>query len=146
MSEEEKKESTVKKEVTAMELALLCEQIAYDRKGENIIRLDMTGLSSESDHYIICTGFSEPHIGAIAERIKRDVRTQLGIRPIVVDGTPASHWMIIDYGSVMVHVLTEDARRKYDLEGLWGDAPRVDAIARLDAEAKKRFEKKPARK
>lgn len=121
---------------TPEEIVALCEQVAYDRKAENIVRLDMTDMNAQSDHYIICTGFSEPHIGAIAERIKRDVRTKLGVRPITVDGTPASHWMIVDYGVVMIHVLTDDARKKYELESLWGDAARTDVVAKLDAVAK----------
>ncbi len=127
-----------KTSVTPLEIADLSAKAAYDRKAENLIRLDMTGLSSESDHYLICTGLSEPHLGAIAERIQREVRNQLGVRPLAVDGTPKSHWMIVDYGSVMIHILTEDARMKYQLESLWGDAPKTDIAARLDAEAEKR--------
>ena len=125
------------KKVTAMEVAELCEKVAYARKAENIVRLDMTGMDTAlADQYIICTGLSEPHIGAIAEHIQRECRNRLGIRPLVCDGTPQSHWMIVDFGTVMVHDLTEDARARYQLEELWGDVPKTDVIAKLDTEAK----------
>ena len=127
-----------KKKVTALELAEMCEKVAYDRKGENILRLDMTHFDTAmSDQYIICTAISSPHAGAIAERIQREVRNNLGIRPLTCDGTPQSGWMIVDYGSVMVHVMTQETREKYLLEELWGDAPKLDVIAKLDAEAEK---------
>ena len=120
----------------ALEIAELCEKVAYERKAENIIRLDMTGMDyALADQYILCTALSEPHIGAIAERIQRECRNRLQIRPLVCDGTPQSQWMIVDFGSVLVHILSREARAKYQLEDLWGDAPRIDVIARLDAEA-----------
>ena len=122
--------------ITSKDVAELCERVAYARKAENIVRLDMTGMDSAlADHYIICTGLSEPHIGAIAERIQRECRDHFAIRPLICDGTPQSHWMIVDFGYIIVHILTEDARERYQLEELWGDAPKTDVIAILDAEA-----------
>lgn len=118
---------------TQLEIIALCEQIAYDRKGENIKRLDMNDVDGAiSDYYLICTGLSNPHIGAIAERIQREVRTKYDVRPISVDGEPQSQWMIVDYGFLMIHVMTGEARDKYRLESLWGDAPCEDVVARLD--------------
>lgn len=123
----------------AFPLLELCEKVAFDRKAEKIIRLDMRELeNAQSDCYLLCTGFSEPHIGAIAERIRREVRTQLGIRPLLCNGDPRSHWIIIDYGSVIIHIMTPEAREKYQLEELWGDAPRKDVLEKLDREARKR--------
>lgn len=118
----------------------LCEKTAYDRKGENILRLDMTAIdAAQSDYYLICTGLNEPHIGAIAERIAREVREKFAVRPIAVDGAPQSQWIIVDYGFLMIHVMTAEARDRYQLESLWGDAKISDAVARLDAESKKRM-------
>lgn len=118
----------------------LCEKTAYDRKGENILRLDMTGVdAAQSDYYLICTGLNEPHIGAIAERIVREVREKFAVRPIAVDGTPQSQWIIVDFGFLMIHVMTAEARDRYQLESLWGDAKITDAVARLDEESRKRM-------
>ena len=116
----------------------LCEKVAYDHKAEHILRLDMTGQDGAiGDYYLICTGLSEPHIGAIAERIQREVRETYGIHPITLDGTPQSQWIIVDFGFLLIHVMTNETRDKYQLEQLWGDVPSYDAMAKLDAEHEK---------
>ena len=116
----------------------LCEKEAYDHKAEHILRLDMTKQDGAiGDYYLICTGLSEPHIGAIAERIQRVVREEFGIHPITVDGTPQSQWIIVDYGFLLIHIMTNDTRDRYQLEQLWGDVPSYDAMAKLDAEHEK---------
>jgi len=121
-------------------LVELCEKVAYERKAENILRLSMKGIdTAQSDYYLLCTGLSEPHIGAIAEHIRRAAREQLAIRPILCNGDQQSHWIIVDFGVVIIHIMTADAREKYQLEELWGDAPRLDIVAKLDKEAKKRL-------
>lgn len=129
-SENEEKKKAVKK-LNAAELAALCMEIAEDRKAENIIQLKLTELSSLADYFILCTGNSEPHISAIAERIARGVREQTGKHARSVEGTPASKWMVIDLGDVIVHVLSPEMRELYQLESLWGDAPRTDAVKKL---------------
>lgn len=126
------------------ELIDLCAQVAYDRKAENILLLDMRGIeTAQSDFYLLCTGLSEPHIGAISELIQREARTKLAIRPILCNGDAHSHWIIIDYGRLIIHVMTPDAREKYQLEELWGDAPGTDVMAKLDREAQKRLKAAP---
>ena len=126
-----------------MQLVELCEKVAYDRKAENITRLDMRGIEyAQSDYYLICTGLSEPHIGAIAERIQREVRTEMSIRPLLCNGDQRSGWIILDYGYAIIHVMTAAARDRYQLEELWGDAEKLDVVAMLDAEAAARREKK----
>jgi ribosome-associated protein len=142
MTETEAKKKTVKKETPQEALAKLCEEIAYDRKAENIIRLDLKEYSAVSDYFVLCTATSEPHIRAIAERIQRDVLEKRGIKPLHVDGSPESRWMIVDFGAVMVHVMDEDTRALYQLESLWGDAPKTDAVKRITAKAKRAAGKK----
>ena len=116
----------------------LCEKVAYDHKAEHILRLDMTKQDGAiGDYYLICTGLSEPHIGAIAERIQRAVREESGIHPITLDGTPQSQWIIVDFGFLLIHVMTNETRDRYQLEQLWGDVPSYDAMAKLDAEHEK---------
>ena len=78
-------QSETKKQKTSfkvLDVIELCEKVAYDHKAEHILRLDMTGQDGAiGDYYLICTGLSEPHIGAIAERIQREVRETYGIHP-----------------------------------------------------------------
>ena len=138
---------TGRKETPEVKLAKLCEEIAYDRKAENIVRLDLKEYSAVSDYFVLCTATSEPHIRAIAERIQRDVLEQLKLKPLHVDGSPESHWMIVDFGTVMVHVMDEDTRALYQLESLWGDAPKTDAIKRIEARIRRKAasEKKKAK-
>ena len=119
-------------------LLKLCEQIAYDRKGEDILRIDLTGVSAVSDYFILCTVTSAPHVRAVSERLQRDVLEKLKVKPVHVDGSPESGWIIVDFGNVMVHVMTGDARELYQLEDLWSDAPRTDAVKRIEAAIKRR--------
>lgn len=119
----------------------LCEQVAYDRKGENILLLDMNDADGAiANYYMICTGLSDPHIGAIAEHIQREVRNKYDVRPITVDGAPQSQWVIVDYGFLLIHVMTGEARERYQLESLWGDVPAVDVVALLDEAHRLRME------
>ena len=130
-------------------LIKLCEEIAYDRKAENIIRLDLSEMSAVSDYFILCTATSEPHIRAISERIQRGVLEKLKVKPVHVDGSPESRWVIVDFGNLMVHIMTADSRELYQLEELWNDAPKTDAAKRIEAALKRRAaaeEKKAAPK
>ena len=119
-------------------LIKLCEEIAYDRKAENIIRLDLSEMSAVSDYFILCTATSEPHIRAISERIQRGVLEKLKVKPVHVDGSPESRWVIVDFGNLMVHIMTADSRELYQLEELWNDAPKTDAVKRIEAALKRR--------
>ena len=119
-------------------LLKLCEEIAYDRKAENIIRLDLSEVSAVSDYFILCTATSEPHIRAVAERIQRGVLEKLKVKPVHVDGSPESGWIIVDFGNVMVHIMTASSRDLYQLEELWNDAPKTDAVKRIESALKRR--------
>ena len=133
MSEEKEK-----KMPTARQLAEFCEKVLYEHKAENIIRFDLEGLEwAQADCYIVCTGISAPHIGALAERVVREVRSEFAVRPSAVDGDPQSKWIIVDFASVMIHVLTTEARDRYQLEELWSDAPKEDCVRRLEEERRR---------
>ena len=131
-SEHMEGEKTKPAKPSAVELAEACAEIAYDRKAQDIIRMDMSEYSAVADQFILCTGTSDPHLRAITERICRDIREKFALRGRV-DGSPESHWMIVDFGDVMVHVFTKEARELYQLETLWKDAPKVEAIRKLEA-------------
>ena len=108
-------------------LALLCREFADNKKAEDIVILDVRKISSVTDYFVIASGTSEPHLRAIVEEITGKVRDENGQRPRAVDGTAHGAWVVLDYFDVIVHIMRQDARERYDLEGLWGDAPRVRA-------------------
>lgn len=108
-------------------LALLCRGLADNKKGEDIVILDVHELSSVTDYFVIASGTSEPHLRAIVDEITDKLREEHGLRPRAIDGTFQAAWVVLDYFDVIVHVMRQDVRERYDLETLWGDAPRVRA-------------------
>src|SRR5437867_11587674 len=106
-------------------LALLCRELADNKKAEDIAILDMRELSSVTDYFVIASGTSEPHLRAISDEITDKLREQHKVRPRAVDGTLQAGWLVLDFFDVIVHLMSTDVREHYDLEGLWGDAPRV---------------------
>jgi ribosome-associated protein len=106
-------------------LALFCWEYADNKKAENLVILDVRELSSVADYFVICSGTSEPHLRAISDEILNKLRDEQDLRPRAIDGTLQTAWIVLDYFDVIVHVMKHDARAKYDLEALWGDAPRV---------------------
>jgi ribosome-associated protein len=120
----------------AKKLALLCRELADDKKAEDIVILDVRELSSVTDYFVIASGTSEPHLRAIVDEIVDTLREEHDVRPKAVDGTLQTAWMVLDYFDVIVHVMRGDVRERYDLETLWGDAPRVRPKAKKKAAAK----------
>jgi ribosome-associated protein len=116
-------------------LALLCRDFAENRKAENTVVIDVKKLSSVTDFFVVTSGTSEPHLRAITDEITQKLRDEHGLRPRAVDGTLQTAWIVLDYFDVIVHVMRADARARYDLEGLWGDAPQVRARKKPRAKA-----------
>ncbi len=106
-------------------LALLCGDFADNKKAEDIAILDVSELSSVTDYFVIASGTSEPHLRAIVDEISDRLREEHGLKPKAIDGTLQTAWVVLDYFDVIVHVMRTDVRERYDLETLWGDAPRV---------------------
>jgi ribosome-associated protein len=106
-------------------LARLCRDIADTKKAENLEILDVRKLTSIADYFVIVTGSSEPHLRAIENEIADRLLEEHDIRPNAIDGTLQTAWMVLDYSSVIVHIMRADARERYNLEALWGDAPKV---------------------
>jgi len=108
-------------------LAELCREYADNKKAENIVLLDVRDLSSVTDFFVIASGTSEPHLRAVVSEITDRLREEHDLRPMRQDGSMQGAWVIMDFFDVIVHVMRPDARERYDLEGLWGDAARVKA-------------------
>jgi ribosome-associated protein len=106
-------------------LALLCRELAENKKAEEIVVLDMQGISTITDYFVIASGTSEPHLRAISDEIIDKLREEHDIRPRAREGTLQAAWLVLDFFDVIVHVMRPDVRERYNLEGLWGDAPRV---------------------
>jgi ribosome-associated protein len=115
-------------------LALLCREYADNRKAEDIVILDVRELSSVTDYFVIASGTSEPHLRAIVEEITDKLRKEHELRPRAVDGALHTAWVVLDFFDVLVHVMRKDVRERYDLESLWGDAPRVKPRRKSPAE------------
>ena len=82
---------------------------------------------------MIASGLSEPHLRAIVEEITENLLEEHQLRPRAIDGTLQAAWVVLDFFDVIVHVMRQDARQRYDLETLWGDAPRVKPRRRVAA-------------
>ena len=106
-------------------LALLCRELADNKKGEDIVVLDMREISSITDYFVIVSGTSEPHLRAISDEIIDKLREEHDVRPRAMDGTLQAAWLVLDFFDVIVHIMRTDIRERYNLEGLWGDAPKV---------------------
>lgn len=128
------------------ELAQQCRALADDKKAEDIVILDMRKLPGVTDFMVICTGTSDPHLRAVEEEVTRRLLEGHGIRPRTVDGTRQSGWIVLDYVDVLVHVMKREVRERYDLEGLWNDAPRLRAGAVEDPAVPGKAPKKAAKK
>ena len=88
--------------------------------------LDLRTISTFTDFFVICSATSEPQLKAIANEIETRLREDHAIRPVAIDGFPASQWIVLDYLQVVTHVFHRDKRAFYSLEDLWGDAPLLD--------------------
>src|SRR5438046_1331997 len=116
-------------------LALLCRDLADNKKAENTVVLDVSEISSITDYFVIASGNNEPHLRAISDEILEKLRDEHHLRPRAIDGNLHAAWLVLDYFDVIVHVMRNEIRERYDLETLWGDAPRVRARRRTAAKA-----------
>jgi ribosome-associated protein len=114
---------------TALDRARLCASVAADNRGREVIVVDLRKLTTLVDFFVIASGTSRRQIHAMADEIDRAL-TQLGDRRIGIEGYNESHWVLLDYGDLVVHLFDDETRRYYDLENLWGDAPRIEWEAR----------------
>ncbi|MCK4987001.1 MAG: ribosome silencing factor [Desulfobacterales bacterium] len=97
---------------------------ASEKKAQNLVVLDVADLTSIADVFIICSGRSNRQVNAIADAIVVNLKKHK-IKPLSVEGTKVGHWVLLDYGHVIIHVFYEPVREFFDLEGLWVDAKRI---------------------
>ena len=102
-----------------LDLAREIVDLIVEKKGEDVLLLDIRDLSVLTDYFVICSGVSERQLGALLEAVREMTKQSLGIIPPRIEGDPASGWILMDYGSVVVHIFAPELRAFYDLEGLW---------------------------
>ena len=117
-------------------------QDAMDKKALDLTVLGVADLTSIADFFVLCSANTERQTQAIADSVMEKVRSEEGAKPLLVEGTTPGRWILIDYGDFIVHVFTEECRRYYGLERLWGDAPNMTAEFTGEAEAPRNARRK----
>lgn len=108
---------------TARPTAMAIAQAGLDKKAEDVTVLDVRGLTSYADYFVVMTADSDRQASAIADHVE-DTMKKAGVSKVSAEGYEAGRWILVDYGDVVAHVMNRESRGFYDLEGLWADAPR----------------------
>lgn len=111
--------------LTGLEKAEAIAAAASEGKAEDIVILDLREISNVTDYFVILTGTSQVHLRALGGRIEKALK-ELGIKTGPIDGQRGTGWLVFDYSNVITHAMLDDSRKLFDLERLWGDAPRID--------------------
>lgn len=110
----------------SLTIAKTCAKYADEIQAEDIAVLDLRGLSTLADYFVICTASSVPHLKAVSREIREKTEEAIGERPRASEGEASSLWLVLDYVDVVVHIFHQEKRDLYSLEDLWSDAPRVN--------------------
>lgn len=105
-----------------VQLAIRC---ASDKQAFNMVALDLRKIASFTEFFIIATGANQRQVQAIADEINEQLKKQLKVRPVRIEGYSGAEWVLLDYGDFVVHIFNKESREFYDLERLWRDAGRV---------------------
>jgi ribosome-associated protein len=123
-------------ELTSWEKTLLLTRLALEKKAYDLVVLNVRELTSIADYFILCSGRSDRQVQSIAQGLGENAADE-GVKPFAVEGAQRGHWVLMDFSDVIVHVFYEPVREFYDLDGLWGHAPRAtlpEAYAKLVGE------------
>ena len=112
--------------MTPKELAILAAKALDEKKGKEISAIEITDITTLADYFVIATGTSTTHVGALADEAEFQLDRE-GVKVLRTEGHDGKRWVLLDYGSVIVHVFTQEAHDYYDLEHLWADATVVPA-------------------
>ncbi len=106
------------------EKVALCVSMVEEKKAEEVLVLDLRGVSSMTDYFLICHGSSDRLVQAITDHLLEMMKKK-GVRALGVEGYKEGRWILLDFGDLVIHVFFEETRRFYDLERLWGHAPQI---------------------
>ena len=110
---------------SSWEKVLLLTRAALEKKAYDFVVIEVREVTSIADYFIICTGRSDRQVQSIAQDLE-EALNQAGISLLSVEGANRGHWILMDFSDVVVHIFYEPVRQFYDLDGLWGHAPRVE--------------------
>jgi ribosome-associated protein len=110
----------------SLQLALAAARTAAENRGQNLVVLDLREQTPIFDYFVLATGTSRRQLHAMSEEIDNKLQRDLGDRRLGIEGFTDSRWILLDYGSVVIHLFDEETRSYYDLENLWGSARRLD--------------------
>ena len=111
--------------ISSWDKVLLLTRFALEKKARDLVVLEVRELTSIADYFIICSGSSDRQVQSIAQGIEENLN-EAGHSLLSVEGANRGHWVLMDFSDVIVHIFYEPVREFYDLEGLWGHAPRVE--------------------
>jgi ribosome-associated protein len=112
------------KDISSWDKALLLTRAALEKKACDLVVLDVHEQTSIADYFIVCSGRSDRQVQSIAQGLEDDA-AEAGVKPFAVEGAQRGHWVLMDFSDVIVHVFYQPVRKFYDLDGLWGHAPRA---------------------
>jgi len=116
---------TISADLEAVTAAEAAAAAIANKKGISITLLDVSELVVLTDVFVIASGTSNRHVKSLVEEVERQLKTSQGRRPLRREGEDHNRWVLIDYGDIVVHVFDDETRKYYELERLWGDAPRI---------------------
>jgi ribosome-associated protein len=111
--------------ISSWDKALLVARAALEKKAYDLVVMEVRDLTSIADYFVICSGRSDRQVQSIAQGIEEHLGNS-EISPLSIEGANRGHWVLMDFSDVIVHIFYEPVRQFYDLDGLWGDAPRVE--------------------
>jgi ribosome-associated protein len=114
---------------TAVPTWLVAVRAAESKKASDIVVLDLTGITSFADYFVICTGANQRQVQTIADQVNLEIKHRAGELPISLEGYNQAEWVLADYGDLLVHVFSPKAREYYSLERLWRGAKTVEIPA-----------------
>lgn len=124
----------------SLSLAQAAVKAAAENRGQDIILLDLTDQTAMFDFFVIASGASRRQLGAMSNEIDRIMKHEFDERRMSIAGYEESRWIVLDYGSIVVHLFDEETRKFYDLESLWADSKQVD-ISEIVSDASARMAK-----
>jgi len=113
------------KDISSWDKTWLLARFALEKKACDLVVMEVRELTSIADYFIICSGRSDRQVQSIAQGVDENL-SAAGLSPLSVEGTNRGHWVLMDFSDVIVHIFYEPVREFYDLDGLWGDAPRIE--------------------
>lgn len=118
-----------KQEVTGEQIARRIAELMDDKKGIDIVALDVRGLANFADYFVFCSGNTDRQAKALHDAVREGMKISPDMLPVHTEGERERRWILLDYGDVIAHIMIPEVREYYRLEQLWSDAPQLDLTA-----------------